>query len=116
MIFDFEMSNIMFDIGFGHLGSNPRQIYRYLDKYVVSYDKYSSLDKLKDATENDETYKIIFTSKNDESFAGIHEIHTFFIEKTNGNYYSYNSYDRFETYDTLDKFVKFKFDYAYIVR
>lgn len=47
MIFDFEMSNIMFDIGFGHLGSNPRQIYRYLDKYGVSYDKYSSLDNLK---------------------------------------------------------------------
>ncbi|MCR5786454.1 MAG: hypothetical protein K6G28_01975 [Acholeplasmatales bacterium] len=116
MIFDFEMSNIMFDIGFGHLGSNPRQIYRYLDKYGVSYDKYNSLDKLKNATKNDETYKIIFTSKNDESFAGIHAIHTFFIEKSNGMYHSYNSYDRFESYDTLDKFVQFKFDYAYIVR
>lgn len=115
VIYDFEMYNIDFDIGFGHLGSNPRQIYRYLNKYGVRYTAYDSFNKLKSAADSMSDCTIIFTSKTNKSVAGIHAIHTFMIEKNkSGIYKSYNGYIDSGVYD-LSLAIRYQFDYAYIV-
>ena len=115
VIYDFEMLNIDYDIGFGALGSNPRQIYRYLNKYNVKYTAYSSFDKLKGDADNKTNCVMIFTTKNYDSVMGIHSIHTFMIIKdASGEYTSFNGYIDGGTTNLRDA-IKYQFDYAYII-
>lgn len=119
VIYDFEMYNIDYDLGFGHLGSNPKQIYRYLDKQRLQYLSFNSIDTLQLVADSLGECQIIFTSSNNYSVAGIHSIHTFeIIKNSNGEYYSYNGYSKNigKKYKDLKEFVEYKFNYAYIVQ
>lgn len=123
IIYDVEMLNIDYDIGFGYLGSNPNQIYRYLAKHSVRYVKYNFIEKLEKMANSFENCKIIFSSENNESVMGVHSIHTFFIEKQGNTYTSYNGYSNHEEYQrikirhlgNLSGFVEYKFKCGYIL-
>lgn len=116
VIYDFEMYNIDYDLGFGHLGSNPEQIYRYFVKHGVKYKSFSSLNSLQNEVNTLDVCQIVFTSKNDHSILGIHSIHTFELRKNNeGEFFSYNGYNDHLRSSELSGFVQYGFNYAYIV-
>ncbi|MCF0116588.1 MAG: hypothetical protein HUJ61_00900 [Bacilli bacterium] len=118
IIYDFEILNIDYDLGFGHLGSNPKQIFRYLESQCIPYLSFYSLSTLKEVSNSLDNCHIILSSLNNHSVAGIHSLHTFIIQKNiYGNYYSYNGYymNYGKQYKDLDEFIQYKFDYAYIV-
>ena len=118
VIYDFEMLNIDIDLGFGYLGSNPMQIYRYFVKQKMSYVAFSSINDLENVASKFGECKIIFTSYNSYSISGIHSLHTFVIIKNNnGKYYCYNGYAKNfgKTYNNLSEFIEYSFNYAYIV-
>lgn len=114
VIYDFEMMNIDFDIGFGALGSNPRQVYRYLIYYGINYTAYSSFSTLKSAADSMDSCTIIFTTQNNDSVMGIHSMHAFMIEKEQGIYRSYNGNITLGSKNLSDA-IEYKFEYAYIV-
>lgn len=117
IIYDMEMLNIDYDIGFGYLGSNPYQIYRILEKYNIKYTMYVSLSYLQDGIDGKDKSYIIFSSKNNYTKAGIHSLHTFEVKKNYNNYYCYNGYDKNKgnTYDKLDYFIEYDFYCAYVI-
>jgi hypothetical protein len=94
-IYNFEKWWIEFSIGWGALGSDPKAIYRYLDKKGISYAKYTSYDSLKTAVNSKSACKIIMSQWNDGSnwYWPWNGIHTYYVEKTTVNqFYSYNYY------------------------
>ena len=87
-IYYFEEWAIEFSIGWGHLGSNPLEIYRYLKRRGFSYKKYTNFSKLKDDVEKRNSCRIIMSRWNSKKTNGLH---TFFVKKTGKNsLYAYN--------------------------
>ncbi len=89
VIYDFEHWGIEFAVGSGYFGSNPKQIYKVLKKYGISYKKYSSSSKYYTAS-NKASDGTAFISAywNSSLSAGLH---TFFIMKSESdNFQSYN--------------------------
>lgn len=88
-IYKFEKWAIEISVGWGKLGSNPRQINKYLDRRGFSYSKYTDYDAFENAVNvAPSDAHIIMSRWNDPITDGLH---TFYIQKiTNNVYYSYN--------------------------
>lgn len=88
VIYNFEKWAIEFSVGWGNLGSNPRDIYRYLRKYGIKYSKrsfYSSFKrKVNDA---DSGTRFIMSTWNNAFNEGLH---TFFFVKCDNYLETYN--------------------------
>lgn len=94
-IYYFEGYAIEFSIGWGHLGSNPLEIYRYLKKRGFKYSKYTSYKDFKYAVDHKKSCKMIMSRWN-KSYKGLH---TFYVKKEDyGKHYGYNwSYGPYKT-------------------
>lgn len=90
-IYYFEGYAIEFSIGWGHLGSDPLEIYRYLKKRGFKYSRYVSYKDFKYAVDHKKSCKMIMSRWN----TGYKGIHTFYVKKEDyGKHYGYNwSYD-----------------------
>lgn len=78
VIYNFEKWGIEFAVGWGMLGSNPRDIYRYLLKYNIRYLKNSSYFLFRWKVDRASTgTKFIMSSWN----KGIEGLHTYFFVK-----------------------------------
>ncbi len=88
VIHDFETCAIEYSVGWGNLGSNPRQIYKCLKKYGVPYKKYTSLNKFRNAVADTERVNYIYSTWNESISDGLH---TFYINKTGDIYVGYNA-------------------------
>lgn len=87
-IYYFEAWAIEFAIGWGCLGSDPLEIYRYLKKRGYSYEKYTSFSSLSTAVSKKSNCKIIMSRWNSKKTDGLH---TFFVNKSSKNcFYGYN--------------------------
>lgn len=87
-IYCFELWAIEFSIGWGHLGSDPYEIYRYLGKHGYKYSMYTSYSKFKAAVDSKSSCHIIMARANKPATNGIH---TYYIKKVNST--SYNGYN-----------------------
>ncbi len=90
VIYDFERWAIEFSVGWGHLGSNPREIYRYLRKKNIEYRRYTKLQYEKFCFMSDRggpEKDFIFSRWNTPITDGLH---TFYVEK-DGEYLAYNN-------------------------
>lgn len=96
-IYKFEKWAIEISVGWGSLGSNPRQIYMYLDRCGFSYEKYTDYDSFESAVDSaPDGAHIIMSRWNDPITKGLH---TFYVNKISDDvYYSYN-------WDYADDFV-----------
>ena len=94
-IYYFEGYAIEFSIGWGHLGSNPLEIYRYLKKRGFKYSKYTNYISFKYAVDHKKSCKAIMSRWN----AGYKGLHTFYVKKEDyGKHYGYNwSYGPYKT-------------------
>lgn len=101
-IYKFEKWAIEISVGWGKLGSNPRQIYKYLDRRGFSYEKYTSFSSFESAVNNaPDGAHIIMSRWNKPIYKGLH---TFYVEKiwnARKSLYEYNSYN----WDYDDDFV-----------
>lgn len=87
-IYNFEKWAIEFAVGWGNLGSNPKQISKYLDKKGIAYTKITDYDSFKSQVTGKANCRIIMSRWNDPFTDGIH---TFYIDKASfGTYRSYN--------------------------
>lgn len=86
-IYYFETLSIMFSIGWGHLGSNPGEISRYLKERGFSYKKYTSFKNLSSEVAKRKNCKIIMSRWNAAPTTGLH---TFYVKKENKKFYGYN--------------------------
>ena len=122
----FERWAIEFSVGWGHLGSNPREIYRYLRKKNIEYRRYTKLqyEKFCSMSENEGDKKdFIFSRWNTPITEGLH---TFYVEKRDGTFYSMNNYDsdfykehgdRDEYYGSMSEFSEgLQFICGYIIK
>lgn len=87
-IYNFEKWAIEFSISWGTLGSNPKEIYRYLNKKSIKYEKYTSFDSLKSALNAKKSCHVIMSSWNDggvlKSIFGGDGLHTYYLKKLDG--------------------------------
>lgn len=85
-IYNFETWGIEFSIGFGRLGSNPSEIYRYLKKYKISYSKYTNYNKFDKALAKKSNCKVIMAAWNNggmlQSIFSGQGLHTYYFTKT----------------------------------
>lgn len=88
VIYDFEKFAIEFAVGWGYLGSNPRDIYRYLVNRGIMYSKSDTyiFFKLKVLLSSNGT-SFIMSSWNTGLFAGLH---TYYFIKKNDHLVTYN--------------------------
>ena len=107
-IYYFEAYAIEFSIGWGHLGSNPKEIYRFLKKRGFNYKKYTNYTDFKKTVDSKKNCKVIMSRWNSSKWDGLH---TFYVKKENyGKHYGYNwRYDsktasRSGTYKSLNSF------------
>lgn len=125
-IYKFEKWAIEFSVGWGHLDSNPREIYRYLRKKNIEYRRYTKLqyEKFCSMSENEGDKKdFIFSRWNTPITEGLH---TFYVEKRDGTFYSMNNYDsdfykehgdRDEYYGSMSEFSEgLQFICGYIIK
>lgn len=112
-IYEFERYSIEFSFGFGKFGSNPLEIYRYLDFNDISYDKYINWNNFKNEINNKKNCRIIMSSWNNPITDGLH---TFYIEKKDGTYYAYN-YDTENSIKESDSinYFNYRFIVGYII-
>lgn len=87
VIFDFEKWSIEFSVGWGFLGSNPQEIYRYLKNYDIRY-YINYLPEYFKARVNDSgpDTQFIMSAFNKEGL----QIHTYFFKNTNDGILLYN--------------------------
>lgn len=78
---NFEKWAIEFSAGWGSLGSNPREIYRYLRKTGISYTKYTSYTSFSKALVNKSNCHVIMSTWNSGGFFS--GLHTYYIKKCN---------------------------------
>lgn len=100
VIYNFEKWGIEFAVGWGTLGSNPCDIYRYLLKFNIRYSRNTSyfIFKLKVNMASTGT-KFIMSSWNN----GISGLHTYFFIKREDGLETYNFNEKSET-DIFKKF------------
>lgn len=85
----FEVAFIEFSIAWGNFGSNPLEIYRYLNKRGYHYSKYTNFNKLSSAVSKKNECRIIMSRWNKKPLK--YGLHTFYIKKApNGSFYGYN--------------------------
>jgi len=117
-IYDVETLCIEFSIGWGHLGSNPYDAYRFLDKYNIRYETPGSYYKFKKVVENTNSCKIIMANWNKRTIDGMH---AYFVEKNNNKFITYNliCYDfPYTRYKTIDEIINESGDFivGYIIK
>ena len=78
-IYKFENWAIEFASGWGYLGSNPREIYRYLNREEIAYEKYTGFSAFEDAVETAEPGVHIIMSRWNSNLSG--GLHTFYVYK-----------------------------------
>lgn len=98
-IFKFERWAIEFSVGWGHLGSNPREIKRYLSREGIDYSRRTSTFFGLSASDADKAFED-FCSRADSCSSDLYLIvsfwnntiglHTFFVFKIGGRYLAYN--------------------------
>lgn len=93
-IFYFEAWAIEFSVGWGHLGSDPLEIHRYLKKRGFSYSMYTNFSKFSTAVSKKSSCKIIMSRWNSKKTQGLH---TFYVDKVaDKEFYGYNwSYGKY---------------------
>lgn len=94
-IYNFEKWAIEFAFAWGALGSNPKEIYRYLNKRGILYTTYTSYDSLKNALAAKQTCNVIMSSWNNggmlTSIFSLEGLHTYYFRKeTAGCFTTYN--------------------------
>ena len=98
MIYVFEIMAVEFSIGWGYLGSSPREINRVLDPVkkagLLDYKKYTSWDSFNKAVTAKKNCHIIMSRWNNPKPT----LHTFYVKKESASaYYGYNWSDRYKT-------------------
>lgn len=104
-IYCFEVWLIEFSVGWGKLGSNPMDIYRYLDRRGVKYKMYTNLKDLEMAAGVKGKCYIIMSRWNKNMYKT--GLHTFFVLRLgNQKFQSYNwkGNTDFELGDSLSTF------------
>ena len=96
----FEKKGIIIECGYGHLGSNPNQIHRYLDAVGLSYEKNKWWSFFQSKEVKRSTCKIIMARWN----KGGGSLHTFFVNKLGKNHYE--GYNFYRGYSTSKRFKK----------
>ncbi|MCM1009071.1 MAG: hypothetical protein NC485_14380 [Ruminococcus flavefaciens] len=87
-IYNFEKWALEYSVGWGHLGSDPDTIYRYLKNYSISYTKYKSLSNFRTALAKEKNCYVIMSTWNKGAGTGLH---TYYFEKlNNGKLSTYN--------------------------
>ena len=86
-IYNFEKWLIEFCVGFGFLGSNPKQISTYLNKKGIKYKKITNYKEFKLQANNCQDGYLIMSRWNESKLDGLH---TFYIRKINSQYIGYN--------------------------
>lgn len=86
-IYSFEKLGIEFAFAWGKAGSNPLQMYHYFDNKGLGYKKITSWSTFKNYVSDKGNYKIVMSRWNDPFITGLH---TFFIDKYNGNFEGFN--------------------------
>lgn len=104
-IYNFENWAIEYSIGWGYLGSSPKDIYRYLNKKYISYSKYTSYSKFKDALAKKDNCKVIMSSWNNGGmlksvFSG-EGLHTYYFKKTAANTKPFEAYNLTYSYESI---------------
>lgn len=90
---------IEFSIGWGHLGADPLEIYRYLNKKGINYKMYTSYSALESAVAGKKRCFVIMSRWNSDITTGAH---TFYVKKTgSSSFYSYNW--RYSSKSVFDK-------------
>lgn len=100
---NFEVWSIEINFGWGNLGSDPNDIYIYLNKKGISYTKYTSYSSFKSALERRGNCKFIMSTWNQGGVTS--GLHTYYCFKTSGTEIrSYNfQYDySFRTHYNID--------------
>lgn len=77
-IYNFEKWSIEYAVGWGYLGSNPRQIYKYLRNRGIAYTKYTSLSRFRRAVANTHSDNYIYSAWNNPVSDGLH---TFYLRR-----------------------------------
>ena len=87
-VHNFEKWCIEVSVGFGHLGSNPYDLYRYFKKHNIGYNKYTGYNSFKSTLNSKSTAKAIVALWNKPFPIGMH---VFYLEKmSNGEIRTYN--------------------------
>jgi hypothetical protein len=80
--------HMLINIGFGHLGSNPKKLDRYMNYKGFHYEKITNFRKFKEAVDKYDNCRIIMSRWNSSIF---HGLHTYYIDKTApGQFHGYN--------------------------
>lgn len=95
VIYNFEKWSIEYAVGWGHLGSSPRQIYKYLKKRGIAYKKYVTLNSFRRAVASTDSDNYIYSAWNERLSAGLH---TFYVNRIHSTVEgvtstSYNAYN-----------------------
>ena len=123
-IYNFEKWAIEYSIGWGHLGSAPKEIYRYLNKRNISYKKYTSYSQFTDDLSKKSNCHVIMSCWNNggmlESVFHGDGLHTYYFKKENANkFFTYNLRysNSFITYSNIDSIYSIggNFIVAYII-
>ena len=78
VIYNFEKWSIVYAVGWGYLGSNPKQIYKYLRNRGIAYTKYTSLSRFRRAVANTHSDNYIYSAWNNPVSKGLH---TFYLRR-----------------------------------
>ncbi len=97
-IYCFEKWLIEFAIGWGHLGSNPLHIGRYLANKGIGYQSYTDYAKFKAAVEAKGSCHVIMSRQEHNPL--LNGLHTFYVHKIQKD--SYNSYNWNYSDDAID--------------
>ncbi len=117
-IHNFEVWAIELSIGWGNLGSNPNEIYRYLDKKGIGYKKYTSYSSFKSALEQRGSCKFIMSTWNKGGVtSGLHTYYCFKTSDTEIRSYNMRSRTTYETHTNIDDVYSYggNFIVAYII-
>jgi len=112
-IYSFESLCIEFAVGFGKLGSNPHDIYRYFIKKGIGYNSYYTTNSMQNAVDNKGDCIMILSYWNSSSLSG--GLHTIFVVKEENKFYPYNYYSVKAYYENIQSLCKSTFIKGYVV-
>lgn len=106
VIYDFERWAIEYAIAWGKFGSEPKKIYRYLDKKSINYIKHTNYNRFRNAVTSSESEYYIESFWNEPLTQGLHTfyVHKNFILDEESTIISYTAYN------CLGKHTEFDFD------
>lgn len=109
VIYEFEKWGIEYSVGWGHLGSNPRHIYRYLSRHDVRYKKINSLYTLDRYAKIPTSEHFILGRWNKPITDGAH---IFYIHKIDSD--AFIAYNNNQDKDTAESIYDFGEGYVYM--